>query len=140
MQNIELFSKLSVPMFQTLFLHSRFYFPFEKFLSNMSNAKVVRDILVRAGDSEFMLYQQVSQQTSATSSTQYLYDCKQVASISQHLLKEANQGVNDLEYGRHLALYLAHLRNDHSQAQEQQKTWQLRPLHGAVPRAKVFNY
>lgn len=57
MQNIELFSKLSVPMFQTLFLHSRFYFPLEKFLSNMSNAKVVRGILVRAGDSEFGLYQ-----------------------------------------------------------------------------------
>lgn len=56
-QNIELFSKLSVPMFQTLFLHSRFDFPFEKFLSNMSNAKVVRDILVWAGDSEFELYQ-----------------------------------------------------------------------------------
>ena len=113
------FSNLAVPMFQTLFPHSIFYFPFEKALSNLSNAKVVRDILVKAGNSEHWLCMLVGRQTSATTSSfQCSYDLKQVASIFQHLIHRGQP--KSSKPARISKAFPGPSRNDHSEVQEQQ--------------------
>ena len=80
--------------------------------------KAVRDVFVKAGDSEYWLSRLVGQQTSATSPfSACVTSSKLLPSLSPYLT-DMNQEVNELQYVRYWALYLALQKNVHSQAQD----------------------